>query len=218
MLHHIQRSTLDRLATAQTLRYGELKPQSLDGNVFGYHLKALLRDKYIIRLGTGDYSLTQKGKDYIVHRYENPLLQAHSIFLIALRRGDEWLMRERLVQPLIGMTGFIHGEPLAGETAVETAMQRLTEKTGIVAELRVHSSGLIRIADGDNMESFSHALVLIGETDAELQITEDTTGRNFWLPTSALRGGSVLPSSADIADRIITGDTSPFDLSYTLPE
>lgn len=215
MLHHIQKSILDKLATAQTRRYGELKPAELDGNVFGYHLKALLSDKYLSKSPAGDYTLTQKGQDYIVHRYENPLLQAHSIFLIVLRRGDSYLMRERLVQPLLGMSGFIHGEPVAHEHVEQTAERRLADKTGLQVTLRVHSSGLIAITCEGTLASYSHAIILVGETDNDITITGDVTGRNTWLPKSALTGPKLLPSCIDIVERIAAHDTTPFDLHYT---
>jgi ADP-ribose pyrophosphatase YjhB (NUDIX family) len=216
MLHHIQKSIMDKLATSETKRYGELKPAELDGNVFGYHLKALLIEKYITKSEQGDYTLTQKGKDYIVHRYENPLLQAHSIFLIALSRGDEWLVRERLVQPLVGMIGFIHGEPAAGEPIQKTAERRLAEKTGLNTPLRVHSNGFISITRDGILESYSNAVILVGETDQEITIAGDATGRNFWLQTADMSSKSVLPSCNDIIMRIKNSDTSPFELSYNL--
>lgn len=216
MLHHIQKSIMDKLVTAETKRYGELKPAELDGNIFGYHLKALLIEKYVSKSDQGEYALTQQGKDYVVHRFENPLLQAHSIFLIALRRGDNWLLRERSVQPLLGMVGFIHGEPVAGEPIAVTATKRLQEKTGLQTELHVQSGGLISIMRGGVLESYSHAVVLVGQTDSDLSITHDTTGHNFWLASSELDLETILPSCIDIISRIDAHNSAPFDLHYNL--
>lgn len=216
MFHHIQKHVMDTLATADSCRYGQLKPADMDGNVFTYHLKALLRDNFVIKHDNGDYALTAKGKDYIVHRYEDPLLQAHSILLIVIRCGDRWLMRERLVQPLLGMTGFVHGEPFAGEDLTTTAQQRLFTKTGIDTSLSLHSSGLVTISRNNHIESYSHALVLCGETDADIMIHDDATGRNSWLETNNLQSDTLLPSCYDIAMRIIADDKSPFDLSYNI--
>lgn len=207
---------MDKLATAEMKRYSDLKPAELDGNVFGYHLKALLIEKYVSKSEQGEYALTQKGKDYVVHRFENPLLQAHSIFLIALSRGDKWLLRERSVQPLIGMAGFIHGEPVPGEPIINTAIRRLREKTGLQADLRMHSSGLISITRDGVLESYSHAVVLVGQTDSDLSITKDATGHNFWIPSSRLDMETVLPSCVDIITGINKHSSTPFDLHYNL--
>lgn len=207
---------MDTLATAESKRYGQLKPSDLDGNVFGYHLKSLLVDNYVSKTIDGHYTLTSKGKDYIVHRYENPLLQAHSIYLIALSQGDKWLLRERLIQPLIGMSGFVHGEPVPGESILETAQRRLTTKTGITANLRIHSSGLVAIMRGDKLESYSNTIIVVGETSQDITIEKDETGRNYWLSAAELTSKNVLPSCNDIVNRITGNDASSFDLSYKL--
>lgn len=218
MLHHIRKSILGTLATADSRRYGELKPENLDGNVFTYHLKQLINDKFITKQDDGAYALLPRGKDYIVHRYEDALLQAHSILLIAVRRGDEWLMRERLVQPLIGMAGFVHGEPVANEPVVNSATRRFSEKTGYDIPLTIHSSGLIRVRRGDTIESFSHAILLTGETSQHIiPNISDKTGRHFWLHESDMHHPGILPSCADLIMRVKQNDTTPFDLTYDLP-
>lgn len=214
MLHHIQKSILDTLATVQSARYSDIKPHDMDGNIFSYHLKLLIADHYAIKNKDGSYYLSQKGKDYIVHRYENPLSQAHSIFLMAIHRGDEWLVRERLVQPLLEMSGFIHGEPAADEPLLETATRRLQEKTGIDVQLSVHSSGLIRISHDSIMESFSHAIILTGETNEDIAIKQDETGRNYWLSTDDLQKADVLPSCTDIITLLSQDRTNPFEFNY----
>jgi hypothetical protein len=216
MLHHIQKSIMDKLSTAETKRYGELKPAELDGNVFGYHLKNLLTEKYINKDEDGAYTLTPIGKDYIVHRYEDATLQAHSIFLIAIRKGDKWLMRERLVQPLLGMSGFIHGEPVANENIIVTANNRLLDKTGLSIPLNIFSSGLIKMSANNTVESFSHAIILIGETNDDFTITDDATGRQFWQSTDDLSDSSILPSCVDLVSRINANDKSMFVLEYEL--
>lgn len=218
MFHHIQKAVLDTLATAESCRYSELKPATLDGNVFTYHLKQLLTDKYVEKDTEGNYFLTPKGKDYIVHRYEDRLEQAHSIFLIALRHGDAWLLRERKVQPLLGMVGFIHGEPIASEPLLETAKRRLKEKTGLSTDLTLLSSGLIRNMRHNQCESFSHALIIYGELpSSDIEITEDATGRQCWMTTNEMSNAQVQPSCLDIITRITIRDTTPFDLRYELP-
>lgn len=145
MLHHIQKAILDTLATAECCRYGELKPKELDGNTFGYHLKLVMREGLVAKQTDGTYCLTAKGRDMIVHRYEDPARSAHSIFLIVLKKGDQYLVLRRLVQPLLGMSGFVHGEPMPDEQVAVTAERRLLQKTGIAATLTTKASGTIAI-------------------------------------------------------------------------
>lgn len=216
MLHHIQKSILNTLSTTQSARYSDIKPKDMDGNIFSYHLKLLVADGYVTKNDNGLYSLRQKGKDYIVHRYEDSLLQAHSVFLLAIRHGDKWLMRERLVQPLIGMTGFVHGEPVASESVLVTASRRLAQKTGLEVPLRLHSSGLIRIAQNGVTESFSHALLLTGESTQSAITPHDDTGRNLWLHSPALTQPDILPSCLYLIEQITTNNTAPFDLTFNI--
>lgn len=216
MIHHIQRTILDSLAAHESARYSELKPQNLDGNIFTYHLKQLIADKYVTKNEDGTYTLLAKGKDYVVHRFENPQVQAHSIFLIAIRKGDEWLMRERLVQPLLGMSGFIHGEPVANENIIVTANKRLLDKTGLSIPLNIFSGGLIKMSANNTVESFSHAIILTGETSDDFTITDDATGRQFWQSTDDLSDSSILPSCVDLVSRINANDKSMFVLEYEL--
>lgn len=216
MLHHIQKSILDVLATVESARYSALKPKDMDGNIFSYHLKLLVIDHYVIKNTDGLYSLSEKGKDYIVHRYEDSLTQAHSIFLIVIRRGDEWLMRERLVQPLLGMSGFIHGEPVAGEPLNLTAARRLREKTGLNVAMAVHSSGLITILRDDILESFSHAIILTGQTDQDFTIISDDTGCNYWAQMSDIQEVDILPSCPDIITLLSQDHPRTFEFNYRL--
>lgn len=204
MLHHIQKSILDRLATAEYSRYAEIKPKDLDGNVFGYHLKQLISDKYVFKNVDGSYCLTQKGREYIVRRFENPTDTAHTIFLIVLKNNHRYLLRKRLVQPMLGYTGFIHGEPKPGENIEDTAKSRLLLKTGIETALKICGHALISQYKDDELQSYSHAIILYGQTTEEDIEVSDKTGENFW--TDNLTIENILPSCQDILDMINDGE------------
>ena len=216
MLHHVQKHILDQLAIAESAPYGRLKPTSMDGNSFTYHLKQLLATKYISRTENGDYTLTQRGRTYIVHRYENASLQAHSIFLVVIKSGDHYLLRERLVQPLLGYSGFIHGEPKHDETLIEAAQHRVREKTGFDITLTVCSSGLISITHAGELQSYSHAVVLCGKLPSNQQFTEaDSTGRNFLAEKTDFHSINLLQSCQDIITAI-EQNTPWFEISYAI--
>ena len=214
MRHHIQCAVLDILSRSESLRYSEIKPIDLDGNVFGYHLKLLVQDNLIEKRTDGAYQLTATGKDYIVHRYEDPLLRAHSILLIVIRRGDSWLMRRRLIQPHLGLTGFVHGEPRSNETIITSSQRRLVEKTGLSTPLHLHCGGIITLKNphSDIAESYSHTIVLTGTTENDFTIESDTTGEQSWHTTDEIIASpdKFLPSCLDLITRIQANDTSFF--------
>jgi len=214
VIHHIKQSILNKLATADTLRYGELKPSELDGNVFNYHLKGLIVDKLAQKNLEGDYSLTPLGRDYIVHRYENPTLSAHSIFLVVLKRESEYLLRRRNVQPLLGYSGFLHGEPEAGVDILHTAAERIYSKTGIKdVKLSIAGSTLIAQYRGDELQSFSNAVIIYGQTGQNIEVESDATGHNFWADLNTVE--KLLPSCVDIV-KMIDNDQVWLESSYQL--
>lgn len=201
MLHHIQKSIIDVLAHTEAARYADLKPANLDGNQFTYHLRQLLADRLVIKNNDGTYSLTQKGRTYLVTRYENPDEMAHTIFLVIIRHDDKLLMRERKVQPLLGYAGFIHGEPVVGKTFADSVRERVVDKTGIdIGDMSVHGSGLIRQIKDGQPQSFSHAIIVSTSIESEdLPVKEDQTGRNFWVSEKDLESvPRLLPSCMDI--------------------
>lgn len=212
MLHHIQKTVLDKLSTVESLRYGQIKPAELDGNTFGYHLKQLISESFVTKSTAGDYALTAKGRDYIVHRYEDPTKSAHTIFLLIIRRGDSYLVRRRKVQPFLGKIGFIHGEPEPGVSVTETARKRLYNKTGIDIPLTVVGSALITQYLGEELHSYSHAIILNGTASGDIAVTEDATGENLWV--ESLSGDTILPSCADISQA--DWSTGPKEFSYLL--
>ncbi len=201
------------MAHKDPARYADLKPKDMDGNQFAYHLKQLLSDKMIVKNDDGTYSLTSTGKSYLVHRYENQGDSAHTIFLVVIRNGDNILLRKRKVQPMLGWTGFVHGEPLAGEALDITIKNRVKDKTGLnINNLTIHGSGLIRMP-----ESFSHAIIVSTETEGkELPIVEDETGINFWTEDALETIDKLIPSTGDILEYINDTDRRWFDLSYDL--
>ncbi len=214
MIHHIRRSILDKLATADSLRYGQLKPSELDGNVFTYHLKGLITDDFVQKNDVGDYSLTQRGHGYIVRRYEDSREAAHSVFLVVLKNGTDYLLRRRDVQPHLGYTGFVHGEPEAGTPVLQTAVKRIFEKTGIEdVELSVVGSALIAHYHQEELLSYSNALIIYGETDQDMTVERDATGHNFWGQPASVE--NAFPSCSNIIKMIEDGNVW-FERAYEL--
>ncbi len=201
MLHHIQKSVINVLASTDPAHYADLKPSGMDGNQFTYHLKQVMASKLVKKNDDGTYSLTQKGRSYLVTRYEDPDEMAHTIFLVVIRYGGKLLLRERKVQPMLGYTGFVHGEPVASKTLRESVRERVALKTGIdIEDITVRGSGLIQIIKDGQPQSFSHAIIVQAvASSSDLPIVEDETGKNFWTPEDKLNSVvHLLPSCFDV--------------------
>lgn len=220
MLHHIQKSIINVLASTDPARYADLKPADMDGNQFTYHLKQLVADKLIEKNEDSTYSLTQKGRSYLIRRFENAEDSAHTIFLVIIRHGDKVLLRERKVQPMNGYIGFVHGEPVAGEPLDVTIQNRVKAKTGIdidIHKIITHGSGLIRIKQDGQTQSFSHAIIaeILVDND-ELPISEDETGKNFWMHDDDPGPIKNLPSNGDIFMYVKDPSWNWFDWTYEI--
>lgn len=213
MLHHIQKSIIESLGFQSSLRYSELKPSDLDGNVFGYHLKQAILDNYVTRSEDGSYQLAPAGREWFIRRFENDTTSAHSNFLVIVKNGDSYLLRRRKVQPLLGKSGFLHGEPTPSMPTIEAARQRLKQKTGLIIPLDVRASALIAQYQDDQLVSYSHAIILYGETTDDILISSDETGENFW--SDSLGHDDILPSCSDIIELVASGRTW-VELTYRL--
>lgn len=220
MLHHIQKSIINVLASTDPARYADLKPADMDGNQFTYHLKQLITDKLVQKNEDNTYSLSQKGRSYLIRRFEDADQSAHTIFLVIVRHGDRVLLRERKVQPLNGYVGFIHGEPVANQPLDITISERIKAKTGIdidINNITTHGSGLIRIVKDGQVQSFSHAIITETSVDTDdLPIVEDETGRNFWIHDDDEGPIKNLPSNGDIFVYTKDPTWSWFDWTYEI--
>lgn len=219
MLHHIQKGIIDVLAGIDPAKYSDLKPTSMDGNQFTYHLKQLLVEKFVQKNEDSTYSLTQKGRSYLVTRFENPDEMAHTIFLVVIRHSNKLLLRERKIQPLLGYVGFVHGEPVAGQSLGDAVYERIHAKTGISLDAyTVHGGGLIRMIKDGQTQSFSHAIIVECSFDSEdIPILEDQTGKNYWLHEDELSSlNKLIPSTNAILDYAANSNQRWFDLSYEI--
>jgi len=216
MRHVTQKQILDLLARADTKRYSQLKPTDIDGNVFGYHLKQLITDSLVKKLEDGSYSLTEAGRSYIINRFEEPLEAAHSIFLLVIKHQEKYLVRRRTVQPTIGLSGFIHGEPKLGYSLAESARRRLLDKAGIdCPDMSVACSGLITIWRDSELESYSHAIILTGTADQEALTPGDDTGINYWADRNEFGQPNFIPSCSDLLE-VLENKLDWFELNYNL--
>lgn len=215
MKHLIQRNVIDVLSRMNTARYSDIIPADMDGNQFAYHLKQLIQDGLVAKNHDGTYQLTEGGRAYLIHRYENLNYAAHTIFLVALRHKDMVMLRTRKVQPQLGMTGLLHGEPTADEDIKTSIAKRIFQKTNLHAEsVTILGSGLIKILKNNELLSYSHAVIVTASVESIADFAnEDETGINFWITTKEATGQTdLIPSTNYILD--YSGGW--FDLEYNL--
>lgn len=138
-LHQLQKVLLKKLSKISSARFNELLITGLSSEHMNYHLKKLIECGLVEK--TGDYSLTDKGKDYInLLDDEAEVIERQpktSVLIHAIRQNPdgemEHLMSRRLKQPYLGKVGKIGGKVRFGETLVAAAQRELYEETGLRA-------------------------------------------------------------------------------------
>lgn len=217
--HHLQKQIIATLVEAETARYADLKPKNVDGNTFTYHLHSLQKQKFVIKNEDGLYELTNKGKLYGINsslKKAELFEQAHSIILLSIRDGDRWLLRKRLVQPLYDKIGFIHGEPIAGETILEAAARTLSRRTNLEGTFTVKGSGYICMKHNEELVAYSHFTLLeVSELKGDLK-EADSHGENLWLDKPDFSSSGMIPSMPELVAELAKPGIFFVDLAYTI--
>ena len=208
--HYIQKNIVYALATAESLRFSELKPDDLENKLFDYHLKKVIASGLVEKLESGEYALSplgrRVGKDLIL-KSSQLIDRAHSILFLVIRRPEDgaWLLGRRKIHPLFDRIGFMDAKPQAHESILLTAHDATLEKTGLDCEFTVRGSGYLRMYDGDETESFTHFTVLeCHQLSGELTQGDELADYD-WYPEVDLNAEDLLPTVQLIADQL-TGD------------
>ena len=217
--HHIQKKVINSLVETESARYSELKPDNVEGNVFAYHLQNLVKQDLILKNSDGSYSLTSTGKLFGINgslKNKDLLKQAHSIILLCIREGDSWLLRKRLVQPMYGKLGFMHGESLAGESINESAKRILDYRCGLNGEFSIKGSGFICIKEKGQLVAYSNFTLIEVDNISGKLIKEDSHGQNIWYENPEFESEEMIPSMFDIVNELKKPGMFFLDKSYNL--
>jgi len=209
--HHIQKSIVYKLAFSNGLRFSELKPDDLENKLFDYHLKIVIRDGYVEKTEDGLYKLTAEGRRIGKRASEKQLTiadRAESILLLIVRKqleGD-WLLYKRATHPLIGKVGFIHANPVVGQSVTEIAHDQCLERTGLDCTFKPLGSGYITTYDKETLESYINFTLLVADSaKGELQ-QNDENAEYFWQSEPDFSDPDMIPTTAYLADLYSKGD------------
>ena len=163
--HHIQRTIVYQLAFADSMRFGELKPDTIESKLFTYHLKKVVAAGFVEKTEDGSYALTLEGRRVgkgALKKQSRMIDRAYSVLLLAIQRPDDgaWLLYRRQTHPMLGLTGFMHAQPVANQPIAETAAQVCKQETGLTGEFSVHGHGYFRVYRETQLESFIHFTLL----------------------------------------------------------
>lgn len=197
--HHIQRQIVYDLAFSEGMRFGELKPDTLENKAFDYHLKKVIAAGYVRKNDDGTYALTAEGKRVgkgALKKQSRLIDRAYSTMLLAIRRQDDgaWLLMRRRAQPLLGLTGFMNASPVANQETVQTAAQVCREQTGLTGTFVPHGHGYFRIYRDGALESFIHfTLLTCSDIQGELHQNSELA-EYYWDTDPDFQAPDMLPN------------------------
>lgn len=186
--HHIQRQILNCFLHSNTQSYTNLLIDGMSGNSFIYHLKALLRQKLILKTSLHTYEITPLGRlvldnlSYETSRFR--LRPTLGVFLVAKTKSGEYMLYESARQPFIGVSGFVFGKSRIGQDFT-TMIKRIASRRD-VDDYTLLKSSAISVIYRINGEIVSHRIGLIAMIEVKAKATDRTTdsGKTFWVPKS----------------------------------
>lgn len=148
----IQNQILDKLIRSKTVRYKDLRPLDVEGNLFMYHLKGLITEKLVEKSEDG-YQLSARGLEYVRTvslntgkvRTQPQILNA----IVAIDDQGRYLMYRWNRQPNLGKVSLPHGMMHVGEKLLNSAERELSEKTGLAGDCE-YTGSIYVLSDVDH--------------------------------------------------------------------
>jgi len=178
LTHHIQLTILRNMLGRPESRYSDLKPKTVEANLFMYHLKQLMKADLIEKSGK-NYVLTRQGKlfaDRATLESMRIRVQPKLITILCVRRSDgQWLALRRKHQPFNDYMGFPSGKIHYGEGLQTSANRELKEKAGLEnVELSLRGNVMMRFFDGNEVVNHIVGYVFYGEVPAGTDVAKRT--------------------------------------------
>ncbi len=201
-MHPLQIQILYKLITNPFLPYSQLKPKDIEGNLFMYHLKELIKESLVQKRSDGKYELSAKGQVFAeTLSLENfkPRIQPKIVSLLVCKNNrGEFLLYKRKRQPFLGLVGFPYGKIHLGETILQAATRELQEKTGLSAKLIHKADVYLTTFQGQDLlaQTFCHVF-----TASHFQgnlIKNSDIGECFWGDVGNIEADELMPGFIDI--------------------
>ena len=204
--HHIQKFIIGILIHKKYARFSELRPPKTDTNLFSYHLKVLIKEKWIDKTEEG-YTLSKNGLVYVDRvslEKLNIRSQAKIITMLLIQNSEgDVLIQQRTKQPYIDTWTLPYGKTHLEDVSIEMGARResLEKLNHLPKTVRHAGDAYIRVhTDG---EVLSNTLVHIFRFETD-DIVETETIK--WVQPLKLLRLNLAPAVEDIVSRSFFGD------------
>lgn len=204
--HYVQRDILRTLSRAENLRFSELKPTSLENNIFMYHLGRLLRAKLVYKTDHG-YTLTPDGMRYVarVTRTNLDLQPQPKLYSLLVIRNDQgaYIMHRRSAQPFRGRLTFPGGAIFYDEELAEHTTRQLQEKVGLSVLLTHRGMASLRLGRGSEVLSHTYAHIFYAEVIGSPALaSKDDRFTPSWIKPAEILPTDMLPDVQAIIEQL----------------
>jgi ADP-ribose pyrophosphatase YjhB (NUDIX family) len=183
-MHWIERHILKQLAYSNSLRYKDLIPDGVDGNLFQYHAR-VLEKRGLIDRNSGGYTLTALGKVFVADlsqtKQMNPRKLPRPMVMIVSRNEEgEYLLFKWRRQPYRGLISLPFGRQMYDESLGQNAASQVFYKAGLGAKLVF--VGQVDLMIRTNATVVDHLAISLFEA-SEVQVVtqpDGLTGEAYW--------------------------------------
>jgi ADP-ribose pyrophosphatase YjhB (NUDIX family) len=217
-MHEIQKQILKKLSESKKARYSELKRKDLEGNIFSYHLKTLMKQGYVIHKDTL-YSLTSKAKQLVDRLSYDTLterMQPKIITTLILEKDGKYLLYKRKKEPFIDHVCFPYGKIHLEERLGDAAIRELAEKTGLHAKLKYRGHIYLTVHDETELVSSMVCNIFTGSHITGNLKTHTKVGECFWGELKDIPKSKILPGVLHIVKLLKENKNQIFFAEYFL--
>lgn len=206
-MHFIRKHILRTLTLKKWARFRDMKPGSVDSNLYNYHLKELIKDGYVERREQKGYRLSPAGLRYVDHvslesfepRWQPKLLTK----LYIQNEEGAVLMWPKMKQPFIGTwslpSGKIHYDDVTTERAAQRELSYITDK-----QLDLRLLGVAEIAVHINNNLTTHGIEYVYGLTMKAADMQHEYGQ--WVQLSELPGLRCAPGSSAVLELVASGE------------
>lgn len=221
--HHLQREIFLKIRQHDIAKYSDLVIKDVEPSQFMYHLKQLIRDGLIEKVGKGQYRLSREGilaSQGFSAEHKNMVLAPLTYTMIFARNSKgKWLIMKRLKQPYINKYACLSGKLHMSETLRSAAGREWQEHVSpTVPDMQYRGyASILFMKDNNVVTHITGPVWFAGDVDAEWDEKQTKTGFFQWVDWKQLDYTQFIPGWEELVNAI-EGSPEPFmlDLSFKL--
>lgn len=213
-MHWIQRDIFKKLTVSDGLRYKDLKPKDVDGNLFMYHLNQLIKEK-LIQKNDKLYVLTGEGKSFVAKmslaKGKETILPSNIVMIYMKNAKDELLLYRWSRQPYRNLVSLPFSRVRFGMSVFDAVEEVLFYKTNLKAKTK-YLGDIYLIVEEEGKAKRHNLVHIFAATDSSVELhTDGLTGAPLFSKIDRLKASETVPGLTEIVKTIESKKNSFFE-------